>query len=443
MALASAVELVSALARGDFDAVIGTAESQWVDFKQAPYPVRDGRLTDNGKWNLAKDVACFANASGGLLVFGYKTHRPANTIVEEASEHTPVPKSLVDADAYAKVISDWVYPQIRGVRMIWYPPEPSEGSGVLVVEVPAQSSRDQPFFVRRAVTEAGRIFDAWSVSAREGDRCQPVPIERIHADVAVGRIAGQLPDLGDRVGDLADRLDRLLDTTAAALQQPQGTAMLAIERVSTARDPRPLRDFYAAQGGARELLSHPPQLRSGGFNLAHLGTLTVDEGAFQVGWSGTSARAEPDGSFCAVAAATPDFLGWASNANRGDAEPIKINALALVEFTYEATRLAYELAALADEPATDYVWQLSAVGMKTADVRLEPGPLRRVAWPFPAASASSDSWRQRVEPAPDIGGTAFALLERAYALFGFGRSDIPYSRDDEVLPDAILEAGRS
>lgn len=50
-------QIVDALAQGQVDRLIGNDESEQVDFKLAPYLLD----TDERRWELAKDVAAFAN----------------------------------------------------------------------------------------------------------------------------------------------------------------------------------------------------------------------------------------------------------------------------------------------------------------------------------------------------------------------------------------------
>src|SRR6266849_5109318 len=108
MAVGSVGELFVALASGDLTKLEGTREDAWVDFKGTPYQLD----ADRGKWELAKDVAAFANESGG-------------------------------------VVEDWIYPQVRGTRLAWFPFAPAQTEGVYVIEVPAQREGDKYFVVRR------------------------------------------------------------------------------------------------------------------------------------------------------------------------------------------------------------------------------------------------------------------------------------------------------
>ena len=61
--------------------------------------VKPGGSPPAAKWELAKDVASFATATGGLLVLGYRTVKPEHAVVEEASAVTFIPKQLIDAEA--------------------------------------------------------------------------------------------------------------------------------------------------------------------------------------------------------------------------------------------------------------------------------------------------------------------------------------------------------
>lgn len=71
-------ELFQVLASGRWDGLIGAAESQQVDFKKSPYQLAQERQ----KWELAKDVTAFANATGGAIVVGAETARHMNEVVE-------------------------------------------------------------------------------------------------------------------------------------------------------------------------------------------------------------------------------------------------------------------------------------------------------------------------------------------------------------------------
>ncbi|MCF6377470.1 ATP-binding protein [Nocardioides KLBMP 9356] len=437
MSVASAGELIAALARGDLPAVLGTAEDSWVDFKSAPYAHEGGRLSDRGKWDLAKDVACFANSAGGLIVFGFGTAKPENAMVEEASQVTPIPKALVDFDAYAKVLREWVYPHVVGVRMSWFPPEHTASRGVFVIEIPPQPPNLKPFMVRRSLDGDGRAIPAWIVHERDGDRCEPTPIERLHAQMTTGRMVESLP-VSPASGGASERLDQALATMLETIDGPGVESWLGV--VSATSDGSPFKEFYRASGGTRALLEAPPATRPHGFNLSHLGQVRVDEGAFVVGREDAIVRASPDGTFCALGAATPDFLGWGLNRGRAGGDPILLNPLAVVEFVFESVRLCEALGARNSVALNAFSWRLAAFGLQSANVRLERGQHQQYFSSRAAQPASSDEWLREIGGSDDGAVVAFHLLEQLYALFGYASDDIPYTREGRVEAQAILSA---
>jgi len=92
-------QIIDCLARGEENRLAGIEESDQLDFKLAPY-VLDA---PHQKWELAKDVAAFANRRGGVIVIGIQTERRPNEIIELAAEIRPVRKAVVDLQQYRGV----------------------------------------------------------------------------------------------------------------------------------------------------------------------------------------------------------------------------------------------------------------------------------------------------------------------------------------------------
>src|SRR5438105_1779550 len=106
MSVSSPGELLTTLARGDYDAIPGTPEAANLDFKEQP-----SRLDESpSKWELCKDVAALSNTDGGCLVIGYSVRRGPTDVAEVADELRPVPVDLINPDQYKKVLSSGVYP---------------------------------------------------------------------------------------------------------------------------------------------------------------------------------------------------------------------------------------------------------------------------------------------------------------------------------------------
>lgn len=64
MAADSLAELFEVMGRGEMDAVIGTPEGPWLDFKSQAYKLD----TPAGVADMAADVAAFANTGYGVLL---------------------------------------------------------------------------------------------------------------------------------------------------------------------------------------------------------------------------------------------------------------------------------------------------------------------------------------------------------------------------------------
>jgi hypothetical protein len=160
--------------------LIGTFESQWLDAKGRPY-----RLDQKGgQYELAKDVASFANAHGGLILIGAKTkRRPAGDEINSANGCV-----LSDAapTALCSVIGRRIYPRIEGLRVEQIPLS-SKDRGVVLIEIPTQAEAHKPFLV--AGTKSGnRVSElGFTYAVREGEGTEAPRIEVIHQLIRAGK----------------------------------------------------------------------------------------------------------------------------------------------------------------------------------------------------------------------------------------------------------------
>src|SRR5260370_41826673 len=104
----NAQKVLDKLAAGEFNALIGIAESVWLDAKECPY-VLD---TMKQKLEIAKDVSALANAVGGIIVLGFDTTRNPLTSGEHISEVRRFPICMVDPDRYRKIVHEYIYPPL-------------------------------------------------------------------------------------------------------------------------------------------------------------------------------------------------------------------------------------------------------------------------------------------------------------------------------------------
>ena len=181
------VELVRA---GFARAVVELAEGPWLEGKGKPY-----RLGEEAqKWELAKDVASFANAEGGgVIVIGARTERKERgdviTIVKD------IPLDMIDAERYRRVIRTWVRPFVEGLEVRGI--DHGDGRGVAFIHVPPQDDDLKPFVVK-GILRRGRVETSYvSVPIRDGEGTAIAHVSEIQELLRAGRSAmrrGELPD---------------------------------------------------------------------------------------------------------------------------------------------------------------------------------------------------------------------------------------------------------
>jgi hypothetical protein len=162
------------------DALIGLAESAWLEVKSQAYDLPSFAA----EIELAQDVARFANGDqSGLLALGFRTERRdgSDRIVKLALLDIPG-KTVAQ---YKAVIERRIYPPIEGiildlVRM-------QSGRAVLVIVVPKQPEAAKPFLVTGAIVD-GRNEGAFiSIVRRRGEESIAVTAAEIHAMLSAGR----------------------------------------------------------------------------------------------------------------------------------------------------------------------------------------------------------------------------------------------------------------
>jgi predicted HTH transcriptional regulator len=98
MSFESLKEIIDGHAYGS---LIGLQEDAWLEAKSgAPYSLD----TPEGRYELAKDVAAFANGSGGMVIVGLRTTRQANTQTDEITDYDLCAQDTFNANQYASLI---------------------------------------------------------------------------------------------------------------------------------------------------------------------------------------------------------------------------------------------------------------------------------------------------------------------------------------------------
>jgi hypothetical protein len=211
--------------------LLGAVECAWLEVKAQPY-----RLDDpSSVAELLKDVAGLANASGGLLLIGYKTRPHAGGEMIDAIR--PVPASMVDTDRCRKLLRERVSPHVRGLRLEWI--EVSDGEGVLAIDVPKQAETNKPFTVPGPTAAKGSPSVA--VPVRDGDATVWLPRAELQ------RLLGS----GWRGEGLGRGITNAIRHATSSTAQPADLADRRNARVGEgAPDPAPFERAVAAAGGA-------------------------------------------------------------------------------------------------------------------------------------------------------------------------------------------------
>jgi hypothetical protein len=447
MAVNSQHELMLALERAQYATVLETPESDYLDFKEGPYQLQE----PHQKWQLAKDVAAFANSRGGLIVVGYRTARPANALVEQAVAHRPVPKALVNWDAIRQVLASWIYPPLERVTPYWFPADLTINTGVFVIDVPSQADAAKYFVVREIDRPDGDFPGAIGIPVRKGDVVSWLRPEAIHhllRDGLAARRGGALVAAVDQAA-LRQTEQRRVEGRSEQLETRAGWAevpFIAFHAMPMHAVERP-DEFYGNQG-LRRALEEPDVLRAHGFHIRTEATAEVQtDGALAAVTDRRAVWLSPDGFFSAGARADADFFGW--YVNEGADRPLAINPRVLTEFTFEFARFFHaHLRALSENAWS--LW-LSLVGMdRDGGVVLVP--------PIGGGGEFIQHWRgrpgwvprhalqptmhRRMDSVGDAGRDAYRLLVELYACFGFPPNEIPFVQNGAVSEQLLLAGMR-
>jgi hypothetical protein len=416
--------------------VIGSEEADWVDFKRDPYQLD----TPKGGWELAKDVASFANTRGGVIVIGFDTQRLQSAATDVVTEHRPTRRGLVNGEQLVDLISKRVYPRVHDVRLRWFPE--SGELAVLVIEVPTQDERQKPFVLEGTLGDDGKLKDGtigWP--RREGARVEWVRAAEIHNLLRDGLTSGQrvvAPAQSEVLGrtEQFNRGSARWDEVVAAMNWGELPHILfqAVPPVGTRG---PLRGFHE-EGGVRGRFRSPPSLREVGFNLHSHFEHVVREGALT--YLADPRRAlwlDMDGTFTVGGAGVEDWFGWNLNDGSSPPTPLRLNSLVLTEFALEFLRFVHQVLV----PLATGEWLFRA---RVANLRTPRATALRAGVPdpwMPGEWNSSPANEGEMNPVTlrNSSADAFAFLRWFYALYGLPQTAIPFAAGESVSEALLLE----
>lgn len=162
--------------------VVGQREGPWLDVKEVPYPL----YTDPQKFELAKDVAAFANTGrDALIILGLRSQPDRNGDVIAAPR--PFQLDAMDVEATRAVLRDRVVPTILDVEVGVV--ESRAGLGYGYIFLPAQPTETLPYLVAGALIGGSVAGAHVSIPYRAGEDTAFADAARVHSLIVAGRVA--------------------------------------------------------------------------------------------------------------------------------------------------------------------------------------------------------------------------------------------------------------
>jgi hypothetical protein len=186
-ALEGMTELTASIGRhliagGQAKLLLGQRECIWLDAKAVPYRL----ATEGEKWEVAKDVAAFANTGQDtLLVFGVVTKKDPNGDVLHSVR--PFPLSEMDVVALRSTLRERVVPLIPDLDI--GVSEVRGGHGYGWIFIPAQAQELRPFVVAGTLSGKSVMGTHVSIPFRAGEETAHLDASAVHSLLAAGRVA--------------------------------------------------------------------------------------------------------------------------------------------------------------------------------------------------------------------------------------------------------------
>jgi hypothetical protein len=176
-----AIDLIRGRRHGAFK---GQPESGWLEAKGAPYADANRRLGKNWKYELAKDVAAFANSpEGGIIVIGMTTEDEGDGEVITGFREFDLKR--VTAASYGNHVAQLVHPRVEGFEVVRVPGR-ERGRGIVALVIPPQDASNLPFLVRGVVRDGDVLGNHVLWPVRQGDQTALVDADGLHSRLRLG-----------------------------------------------------------------------------------------------------------------------------------------------------------------------------------------------------------------------------------------------------------------
>jgi hypothetical protein len=436
-------EVIAILASGDFDALVGEFESDWLECKSQPY----GLNSDEQKLELAKDVSGLANASGGIILIGFATKVNPVHGDDQIDKVRVMSHELINPDQYRQSISSWLYPPLEDVEVTVFPSSQDDSKSVAAIIVPSANDLFRPIMVRRTLLGSQRRVELFfGYFERKQTRVVHYSVERLHTLLRDGRslssdlkagfdvlqtiIECRFPEratLAETPNDIDERIEAALDKVC------YNPSFFLAAIPSRALD---LRGLFQSRGhDLVRLLDNPPEIRQSGFDINAGGNSRV-QGKLRRAYIENTNLLEihKDGLVVFVAQADGECLCWGSKHQQHNQR--LINQLALVEMVYLFCVFSVQVFSgeLQDGDTVTLRLSIRQKQPLQQEFVLKPGPL------FGRHSGSNITLPSLDIPVRVFYGSesperwAGKLLADLYAAFGYEEDCIPYADISEEGP---------
>jgi hypothetical protein len=441
-----------------------------MDCKAEPYHLL---CSDADKQEVAKDVASFANANGGVILLGVGTQRSSTHFGDEVERIRTFAQDLIGPQQFYDVLRDWVYPVPQRLHIKWWPSSGDADSGIIAIEVPPQTSDSKPFLIKRVIDTGRRVEIVFGYVERRRDGTEHWSIEKIQNYLKDGSHYNDL--VSQQYETILARLEKLeaLSSGQRAEAVPSKPERLITERILEALlevhlsgTDRPafvlaavpkqrvtIRGLFETKDTeVVKLIENPPELPKGnGFDINIGARSRIIKGELRraIYEGHESLELWRDGTLILVARGDGDFLCWGS-ATRNSGRLI-INQLAMIDATFLFVQLSKQVYNHASGPVTEIDYRLGFynAAREGKPVGLIPGRIDSVGWRH----------GQNLHIAPDVnhvfsieakegeptGVITHRILALVYNWFGIETSQIPYvekvGSEQAISAEKITEAG--
>jgi len=441
-------ELESIIKDSDFSKLIGESESEFFDCKQKEYDLKK----DISKYDLAKDVSAFANAGGGYILIGIETKRSPKSFYDEVIAICPLKKDVCNPIQYMDIVSDWIYPKLRGDEARWYRLKKNPSKGIFVIEIPNQPEINKPFLIKRTIQDTGKRCEVlFGYSERKQERNDPKTIVELHQILRDGlnldprlrsieTILLDFTKISPKINTESLEINKRIDSALSAIKMNDKRAMILTCYPDT---PTKLESLFSSKPGSmKSTLGSPPKIRERGFGTRVLNKATIIGGMFCRVTGGRRKIIDlyKEGILIAGFKADVDFLCWAMR-------DLIFNPVALIESIYNFVHLyEYVIPDMSEKPSKVFFRiDLRNLHLDNEKNKLVEGDLENIKCfddMDEIRDAPQDSWSCILEVELkdfDLPKVAYNLTQMIYLFFEHDVEAIPYTKEIDGVKSIAIE----